>query len=224
MRGMRPVQREKGGSVVKVAIFGATGRTGRYLVEGALRDGHEVVALVRDPGKLTVSHERIRVVAGNVLIPSRVEEAVAGADAVLSVLGHTKTSTKDVQARGTANIVAAMKGHGVRRLVSLTGAGVRNPGDRPKPVDRVFSSLLKLLQREVLEDAERHAEVIKGSGLDWVIVRAPRLTDGPATGEYRVGAVGKDSGTKVSRADVASFMLEQLTDDSYVGRAPMISY
>ena len=211
--------------MTKVAIFGATGRTGRLLVEGALRDGHEVTALVRDPGKLAASHEKLRVVEGDVLIPSRVEETVAGAaDAVLSALGHTKTSPPDVQARGTRHIVAAMKGHGVRRLVSLTGAGVRAPGDRPKLVDRVFSGLLKLLQRDVLEDAERHAEVIRKSGLDWTIVRAPRLTDGPETGEYRVGLVGENSGTKVSRADVARFMLHALTDGSQVGRAPMISY
>ena len=209
---------------MKVTIFGATGRTGKHLVEEALRDGHEVTVLVRDPGKLAAGHEGLRIVEGDVLIPSRVEETVAGADAVLSALGHTKASPKDVQTRGTKNIVAAMKKHGARRLVSLTGAGVRDPEDRPKPVDRVFSGLLKLLQRDVLEDAERHAEVIKESGLDWVIVRAPRLTNGPATGRYRVGTVGENSGTKISRADVAGFMLRQITDGSYVGRAPMVSY
>ncbi len=210
---------------MRVAVFGATGRTGRHLVEGALRDGHEVVALVRDPGKLDVAGRgKLRVVEGDVLIPFRVEEAVAGTDAVLSALGHTKTSPKDVQTRGTRNIVAAMKKHGVRRLLSLTGAGVREAGDRPKPVDRVFSGLLKLLQGDVLADAELHAEVVRGSGLDWTIVRAPRLTGGAATGKYRVGLVGQNSGTKISRADVAGFMLRGVTDDSYIGRAPMVSY
>ena len=209
---------------MKISVFGGTGRTGRHLVEGALEDGHEVTVLVRDPARLAVSHERLRVVEGDVLIPSRVEETVAGADAVLSALGHTKTSRKDVQARGTAHIVAAMKGHGVRRILSLTGAGVRDAQDEPKVVDRVFSGFLKLLQRDVLKDAERHAEIIKESGLDWTIVRAPRLTDGPATGEYRVGAVGRNSGTKISRADVAGFMLRALADGSYVGEAPMVSY
>ena len=209
---------------MKVAVFGGTGRTGRHLIEGALRDGHEVVALVRDPGKLTARHERLRIVEGDVLIPSRVEKTIAGADAVLSALGHTKTSPKNVQTRGTAHIVAAMKKHGVRCVVSLTGAGVPDPADRPKPVDRVFTGLLKILQRDVLEDARRHAEILNESGLDAVIVRAPRLTDGPATGRYRVGAVGKDSGTKISRADVAGFMLRELTDDEYLGQMPMISY
>ena len=122
------------------------------------------------------------------------------------------------------NIVEAMKERGVPRLVSLTGAGVRVPEDRPKLVDRAFGFLLGRLQPDVLEDAGRHAEVIRGSGLDWVIVRAPRLTGEAARGRYRVGYVGKNSGTRISRADVADFMLEQITGDDYLHRMPMVSY
>ncbi len=155
---------------------------------------------------------------------SKVDETVAGQDAVLLALGHTKTSPGNMQTVGTRNIVDAMKRHGVRRLVSLTGAGVRAPEDRPKLVDRLIVTLLKLMQRDVLQDAERHAEIIKKSGLDWVIVRAPRLNDGERTGRYRVGYVGKDSGTKISRADVAAFMLEQTSSDDYLHNMPMVSY
>jgi putative NADH-flavin reductase len=209
---------------VKIAVFGATGRTGQPLVKEALAEGHEVVALARDGAKMGVSHERLRVVQGNVLDGSKVEEAVAGSDAVVSVLGQVKDSPKDVQTRGTQNIVAAMKKHGVGRLVSLTGAGVRDPGDQPKLVDKAFGFLLKRLQPHVLEDGERHAEVIKGSGLEWVIVRGPRLTEGPKKGTYRVGLVGKDSGTQVSRADLAEFILRQVTSDEYVGQMPVVSY
>ena len=89
-----------------------------------------------------------------------VEPAVAGTDAVLSTISHTKTSTRDVQTEGIENIIRAMKKHGVRRLVSLTGAGVRDPKDEPKLVDKIIDSLLKLLQRDVLEDAVGHARVI----------------------------------------------------------------
>jgi len=209
---------------VKIAVFGATGRTGRPLVKEALAEGHEVVALARNPAKMGVSHERLRVVQGDVLDAASVDEVVAGSDAVVSVLGQVKGSPKDVQTRGTQNIVAAMQRHGVRRLVSLTGAGVRDPGDRPKFVDKAFGFLLKRLQPHVLEDGERHAEVIKGSGLDWVIVRGPRLTEGPKKGTYRVGLVGKNSGTQVSRADLAEFMLKQVTSDEYVGQMPVVSY
>jgi len=209
---------------MRVVIFGATGKTGHHLVAQALSAGHEVRAFVRETSRLPVRHERLQIVEGDVLDATWVEQAISNTDAVLSALGHTKTSTNDVQTVGMENIVGAMKKNGVSRLVSLTGAGVRDEKDRPKLVDRVFGLLLKLLQPVVLEDAERHAEVIKASGLDWVIVRAPRLTDGPRTGEYRVGYVGEDSGIKISRADVADFMLRQLSDDEHLRRQPMISF
>lgn len=209
---------------VRVAIFGASGRTGRPLVEQALAAGYEIRALVRDPSKLPVDHERLAVVRGDVLDAVRVEEVIAGTDAVLSALGQTKSSPKDVQTRGTGNIVAAMERHGVRRLVSLTGAGVRDARDEPKLVDRAITFLLKRLQPDVLEDGVRHAEVIRASGLEWVIVRGPRLTEGPKKGGYRVGMVGKNSGTQISRADLAEFMLDQLTTDTHLRQMPVVSY
>lgn len=209
---------------MRVAIFGASGRTERPLVEQALAAGHEVRALVRDPSKLPISHGRLAVVRGDVLDTTRVEETIAGTDAVLSALGQTKTSPKDVQTRGTENVVAAMEKHDVRRLVSLTGAGVRDPRDEPKLVDRAITFLLKRLQPDVLEDGVRHAEVIKASGLEWVIVRGPRLTEGPKRGEYQVGMVGKNSGTRISRADLADFMLDQLTTDTHLRQMPVVSY
>ena len=215
---------QKGRSSMRIVIFGATGKTGHHLLTQALSAGHEVRAYVRDASKLPMRHERLQILEGDVLDTTSVEQAVPNTDAVLSALGHTKTSTDDVQTVGAENIVGAMKKSGVSRLISLTGAGVRDEKDEPKLVDRVFGALLKLLQPAILKDAERHAEVIKASGLDWVIVRAPRLTDGPRTGEYRIGYVGKNSGTKISRADAAGFMLWQLTNDEYLRQQPMISY
>ena len=210
---------------MRVAIFGATGKVGKHLLDQALQRGDEVTALVRDPLKLkTQRHERLKVVQGDVLDAKEVEQAVIGTDAVLSALGHTKTLSKDVLSEGIKNIIAAMNKHGVRRLISLTGAGVRDPKDEPKLVDKIIGSLLKLLQRDLLEDSIGQARVIQQSGLDWVIVRAPVLTEGEKKGEYRIGYVGKESGTKLSRADVADFMLKQTTDDTYLHQAPMVSY
>lgn len=210
---------------MKLTVFGASGRTGRPLVEQALEAGHEVTAFVRDPAKLGMSHEKLRTVRGDAKDdPQKVAEAVAGADAVLSVLGQAKGSPKDLQTAGTRNIVAAMQEHGVRRLVSLTGAGVADPKDEPKLIDKAFGFLLRRLQPDVLEDGGRHAEVVQASGLDWVIVRGPRLTEGEKKGEYRVGYVGKNSGVQISRADVADFMLRQTEDDTYLHQAPMVSY
>jgi putative NADH-flavin reductase len=215
---------QRGGVSMKLTIFGATGRTGRPLVEQALEQGHEVTALARDRSKLGVRHGRLAVVEGDVMDLAAVDRAVAGAEAVLSVIGRRKDSPEGMQTAATENIVAAMKKHGVKRLVSLTGAGVRDPRDEPKLFDRAITALLKLLQREVLEDAEGHARVIEKSGLDWIIVRGPMLNEGEKKGTYRVGYVGKNSGTKISRADVAGFMLRQVEDDAHLRQKPMISY
>jgi putative NADH-flavin reductase len=179
---------------------------------------------VRNPSKLRIRHKRLAVIRGDVLDSAKVEKTIAGADAVLGALGQTKGSTSEVQTQGTENIVAAVERHGVRRLVSLTGVGVRDPRDEPKLADRAVTFLLRRLQPNVLEDGVRHAEVIKTSGLEWVIVRGPRLTEGPKKGEYRVGMVGKNSGTQISRADLTEFMLGQLTVDTHLRQMPVVSY
>ena len=210
---------------MKIAIFGATGKVGRHLVDQALERGDEVTAFARDASKLaTRRHERLKVVQGDVLNPKDVEQAVVNTHAVLSTIGYTKTSPKDVLSEGIKNIVAAMNKHGVRRLVSLTGAGVRDPKDEPKIVDRVIGSLLKFFQRDLLEDSIGQARVIRESDLEWVIVRAPVLNEGEKKGEYRKGYVGRESGTRLSRADVADFILKQTTDATYLHQAPVVSY
>ncbi len=207
-----------------LCIFGASGRSGKPLTEQALAAGYHVKGFVRDSAKLGLSHKNLEVIQGDVKSIDDVRRAVAGSSTVLSTIGHTKTSTKDVQTVATSNIVQAMQENGVRRFISLTGAGVKDSNDQPKFVDRVFGFLLSTFARDVIKDAERQAELIRASGLDYTIVRGPRLTDGPHTGSYRVGYVGKDSGTQVSRADIADFMLKQVKDDSWLSKAPVVSY
>lgn len=209
---------------MNIAIFGATGKSGRHLVEQALAAGHAVTAHARDPSRIATQHERLKVVRGDVQTGAGVEDAIKGSDAVLSALGHTRGSAKDVHAVGTSHILRAMQSHGVRRLVSLTGAGVRDERDPPYWGAALPRLLLNLIAPGVLPDAEAHARLIRASDRDFVIVRAPRLTDGARTGVYRVGYLKLGLGASISRADVADFMLKQLTDDTYLRQAPMVSY
>ena len=208
---------------MRLVVFGATGRTGRPLVAQALAGGHEVTVFVRDPAKLSVSHERLRTVQGDIRDAESVEAAVRGQDAVLSVLGRTRGSASDVMTVGATNILSAMKKHSVRRLVSLVGAGVRDPHDLPPSVGgRVMTTLLRLLARGVLDDARQHADLVRRSSLDWTLVRSPRLTQGRRTGSYRAGYLQFGPRETVSRADVASFMLKLATGGDFVHEAPMI--
>jgi len=208
---------------MKLAIFGASGRTGIPLMRQVLDSGYDVVALVRDPAKLPQQHDRLTLVRGDAMNPGDVEKTVQGADAVISVLGHRKDSPADMQTVVTRHILAAMQKYNVKRLVSLTGAGVDAPEDKPKLVNYLIKFALKTLSGKVLKDARQHAELIKNSDVDWVIVRAPMLNEGPYTGKYRVGWVGVNTSARISRADVADFLLKQVTDNTYLRRMPMIS-
>jgi putative NADH-flavin reductase len=203
---------------VKVLIIGATGATGRILMGEALAQGHEVTALARNPSAVAPEDYRPRVLQGNALDPSSVETAVAGQDAVLSALGTRSTRPTTLFSESTQNVISAMKKHGVRRLVCITGIGAGHGGFL---YDRI---ILPFVVKNVYEDKDRQEEAIKQSELDWVIVRPARLTDEPARGEYRVFLGGAYAAKKISRADVAAFMLAQLTDDTYVHKTPVISY
>ena len=214
---------EKEGNTMKLAIFGATGRTGLPLVQQALEAGHDVRALVRTPGKMTIQHEHFHIVEGDSLNPTDVEKVVQGTDAVISVLGQGKHSPHDLQTVSMRHIVAAMQKYQVQRLVSLTGAGVDAPQDRPGISNHLIKLALKTLSGQVLKDAQQHTHIIANSDLDWVIVRAPMLTEGPHTGTYRVGWVGVNTGSRIARADVADFLLKQVTDTTYLHQMPMIS-
>lgn len=208
---------------MKLAIFGASGRTGMPLVQQALDAGYEVVVLMRNPSKMSLRNDRLTVIQGDAMHSVDVEKAVQGTDAVISVLGRGKDSPKDMHTIAMRTIVIAMQKYGVKRLVSLTGAGVDAPQDKPKLFNYLIKFALKMISGAVLKDAEQHVEVIKKSQLDWVIVRGPMLNEGPHTGKYRVGWVGVNTGARISRADVADFLLKQVTDNTYLHQLPMIS-
>lgn len=206
-----------------IALFGATGKTGRRVLDRALAAGHDVRALVRDPAKLTSSDPRLTVITGDVLDADAVSRAVEGSDVVLSLFGQVKGSPRTLQTDGTRNVVDAMKAHGVTRLVTLSGGGLRADEDRPGVPDKLIKLALKTLAGHVLADAEGHLEVLQASGLEWTVVRGPRLTEDPGKGSYRVGWVGVNASTKISRDDLADFILTQIDDRTFIGRMPFIS-
>jgi putative NADH-flavin reductase len=207
---------------VKVLIIGATGATGRVLMREALEQGHEVTALARNPSALAPEDHRPRVLQGNALDASEVEAAVAGQDAVLSALGTRSTRPTTLFSQSTHNLISAMDKHGVRRLVCITGIGAgESKGHVGFLYDRI---MLPFVVKNIYEDKNRQEEAIKQSDLEWVIVRPARLTDEAAKGEYRVYLGGSYTAKTISRADVAAFMLAQLTDETYVHKMPVISY
>ena len=205
---------------MKLTIFGATSSSGRLLVEKALAAGHEVTAFVRDPSKLEVTNERLKVVAGDALNAAQVEKAISGSDAVLSTLGP-KGKPAVMAARSTRNIVDGMEKHGVKRLVVVSVAGISVPQDK-RGVNLV-SALIRLLLKDVFIDRENQLKVLEESSLDWIAVRVPRLTDDPATGSVKAFFGNASPAMKVTRADLADFMLKQLASDQWCRQAPILS-
>ena len=216
---------------MRIAIFGATGRTGHPLVEQALERGHEVVAFVRDPTGLSTTareSDRLSVVDGDVYSGEGVERAVAGdggaVDAVVSVLGQSPEGPDDLLTEAGRHMLAAMDHHGVDRFVTLVGAGVREEGESVSLGGKVMGALLKLVARSVLEDARDHVEMVRASDTEWTVVRGPRLTEGAHTGEFRHGMdLTLGMRDTAARANVAEFILDCLEDDLYVHEMPKVT-
>jgi putative NADH-flavin reductase len=207
---------------MRLLVFGASGNTGREIVRQSLARGHDVSAFVREPTKLESVSPAVRVIRGNVNDEGAVAAAIPGHDAVVSALGVGTPLSHDPEViAGVRHITRAMEHHGVRRLVYLSFIGVR---ESRHAVGFVLRYVASIPLRHEIADHEAKEDVIVASGLDWTIVRAPKLTNGARTERYRVG---EDISTLaplplLSRADVAHFILDEVAQPRFVRKAPRL--
>jgi len=214
---------------MKLTIFAATGGIGRLVLAQALEAGHEVTAVARRPEAVTLSPARVVAADLATVEPEALVPAVAGADAVLSGLGGRSRRDTDVATRGTEAIVTAMRTAGVARILVVSAAPVgtvasparphpprRDPGDGPL-MRYLLGPAVKAALAGHYADLARMEDVLRASGLDWTIVRPPRLTNGPLTASYRT-AFGRNlrGGGSVSRQDVAHYLLRGVDDPGSV--------
>jgi putative NADH-flavin reductase len=207
---------------MQLTVFGATGRTGRRIVELALERGHRVIALCREARALGIEHRQLETREGQLNDAEAVEQALKGSDAAVIAFGPRPPEYEIFCAAATAAILEAMRRQGVRRIICLTGAmigeGVRRSW--------VFEQLTRFYRRRMPARAEDRAEqerLVKTSGLDWTLVKPPRLTEGPATGRYTWGPeahVGLLS--RLSRQDLARFILDEIESARDVDQAVVI--
>ena len=206
----------------RLLVFGASGGTGREIISQALERGLQVTAFVRELARLAVRHDNLRIVQGNVADRSCVATAVAGQDAVISALGVGRPLRHDAAVvDGIRNIIQAMRDQDVRRLIYLSFIGV---SESRKDAGWMLRYIARWPLRSEIADHEAKEALIRSSQLDWTLVRAPKLTNGPYTGTYRAGdgIASRSQLPVLSRADVADFMLSQIVDTTYVGRAPRV--
>lgn len=209
---------------MKLIVFGASGSIGRPLVKQALEQGHELTAFVRNPNNplKEIKNDRLKVVVGDVFNKEQVAKQVKGQDAVFCVLGAGRKG--GVRAPATQVIIEAMKELGVNRFICQSTLGAGDSWDNLNFFWKriMFGWFLK----DAYEDHQLQEEYVKRSGLDWTIVRPGAFTDGPLTGSYRHGFTRNDKAIslKISRADVASFLLRQVNSSEYLKKSPGLSY
>lgn len=207
---------------MKVLVLGATGKVGRLAVAAALDRGHEVTAFVRDPSKLKLRHPKLTIFTGNALDPAQIKAAMMGHNAVISTLGHNSPKTGPVLTTATKAVLANLTPD--QRFISLTGDGVGDPND-PKPGlgGRLVNAVVKILPGGVFADGKAHADLLRSSRTNWILVRSPRMTGSPATHNYRAGYLKIGFTTHATRSDVAAFMLDCLIEATWLQKAPIIA-
>jgi uncharacterized protein YbjT (DUF2867 family) len=200
---------------MNLTVLGAAGATGVPLVEQAIAAGHQVTALVRSAETLTLTNPNLHVVQGDATDRAVVSQAMKGADAVISVLG----ARGPVMAEATRAVVAAAEQAGPDRILMLSSFAVAR--DRLKPVSKLVT---RMAMGSQIKDKTAGEEVLRASSLDWTIVYATKLTNGPKT-EPRVVPETEKVGVsqRISRADVASFLLQAATDGLYSRRDVIIT-
>lgn len=209
---------------MKLAIFGATGGVGRNLVKQALDAGHEVTVLTRNADKLHRPGGRLTVIEGDVRDPAAVSRVVEGKDAVFVALGAPIMDNSGIREAGTRTVVDAMKSSGVRRLICLSVFGA---GESWSQLPRFYRwIIMPLILRRVLADHVAQEAIVRASGLDWSLARPGNFTDGALTGNYWHGdeLPERRLSMKISRADVADYMLRQLDETVLGGRAEAVCY
>jgi uncharacterized protein YbjT (DUF2867 family) len=208
---------------MKLAVFGATGLTGGLVVMQALDQGHEVVALVRDPRRLSLQHPRLTVLAGSPTLLTDVERCVEGADVVLHCLGiggkgdgqPTTLISDSVKAT-----LGAMAKHGVARIVCMSNVGAGGSGTWF--ANRIVIPLFLRWLLPILEDKDRMEAALRASSVEWVSVRLPSIVDGPEK-PLRVSDDGRGIGLSITAASTARFLLARATGTDFLGATPSIS-
>jgi putative NADH-flavin reductase len=213
---------------MNIAIFGASGATGKLLTECSLAAGHNVKALLRNPADFPLG-SKVKVVHGSAFDHAPVLETVEGADVVLSAVGaHSPLRNENVLPRVVPFIVDAMRQAGVRRIIVLGSAGALPDSLDKQPTWRrwivqnvVYRTFLKW---PVAEQISQYA-TLSASDLDWTMVMPPMLTNDPARGHYRIDSEAlPPNGMKISRPDVAEFMMQQIDNPQWIKKAVYISW
>ena len=209
---------------MKILIIGATRGVGKALLETSLEENYDVTVLARKPEKIEISHPKLRVVEGDVLDAESIEASAEGQGAICSCVGVPITfKPVDLFSKAAQNILVAVKQNPGQKYIAVTGIGAgESKGHGGFLYDKIFNPLLL---KSIYSDKDREEEIIKASGVDWMIVRPAGLTNGKRTGKYHVfNDLSGVTSKRVSRFDVADFIVKQLDKPTQFGKTPLLTY
>ena len=204
---------------MRLAIFGASGATGRHLLQLALDAGHTVTVLLRSADSVSIRHPALTAFVGRFDQPATVASVVQGADAVISVLGARKGGAQTICSDAMRSIVLAMQATNSQRLIALSAYGASETRDASW-----FIRFVRWVIADQMRDKDAMEALVRASGTDWTLVRPPALTNGGASGKYRSGTGLRPGITgRLPRADLAAFILRSAEGGTFIGQAPVVS-
>jgi putative NADH-flavin reductase len=212
-------------TVYEIAVLGANGGIGRQVVELALKEGHKVTAILRNPANMALQHENLVIVKGDILDPDSIAAHLENKDAVISAIGKNSVKQTTLYSQGSNNLIELLKNTNSKRVFFISASGLE--------VNPTHSLLIRLVTRFVLQKILRHMyadlwkmeEIVKQCGLEWTIMRPPQLTDKALTGNYRFEINHfLPNGLKISRADLAHFILHNVANRQIVKATVEVAY
>ncbi|MDM5188791.1 SDR family oxidoreductase [Bacillus sp. DX4.1] len=205
----------------KIAIIGASGKVGRFLVKQALQDGYQIRILTRSPEKIKRSHKNLEVVQGDARDITAIRNLLKGCIAVINAVGQPKNEPY-MFSTVTNHILVAMKEHGIKRYILVSGGSLDVSGDQKRMMNKLGAKLFRMFLSKMMKDKYKELQTIQNSNVDWTIVRLPFVVEGEGTGQLKEGV--KDMpGLKIQNGDIAPFLINQVNNPTYIRKCPFIS-
>jgi putative NADH-flavin reductase len=205
----------------KIAVLGGTGKAGKYLIRELIRQGYLVKALARDPRKIEQSEPSVEVIQGNAREYESILNLLSGCDAVISTLGPS-SNEPDTCSIAAGHIIKAMKAQNIRRFIEVAGLAINTPEDKKGLLTRALVAMMRWFAASVIDDRQKDYELLKNSNIQWTIVRCPMIKLTDLSRKIKVSLTDRP-GNQISAADLARFLINQLSDEKYVCKAPFIS-
>ncbi|KAA0801406.1 NAD-dependent epimerase/dehydratase family protein [Bacillus sp. JAS102] len=208
-------------STNKIAILGANGKAGKYLINEALKKGYEVKILTRNSNNMTITNESIEPIIGDARDFSSIRELLKGCQVVVNAVGQPKNEPYIFSAV-TKHVLEAMKEFEIKRYILISGGSLNVTGDQKGMVNKIGATLFKLFLPKMMQDKYKELQTIQGSDVDWTIVRLPFVMEGKGIGKIKESLVDMP-GMKIQNSDIAPFVIKEINSERYVGKCPFIS-